>query len=224
MFTGAGLEWGKGEAPLTERIRRRLRRDWEDPQNESIEREQRVIDLTDASDQVAPEDYPVLVFLRDQLVEARQESERLKQQLNQLTDQSQELEASRYEAALSQLRDHYEALLDDEQRRRSELQASLESERLLRMEAETKIESVRDELKRVRLELRTAVKNERARAVRARTDLAKLQEEVALLTSKYPTAEQPIEEPALEADDDNEEGASSPRSTQKRGSSHSKSA
>jgi hypothetical protein len=178
---GEFLDSSKNEDRLTERMRKRLRGDSQEPQAEPRQSAPNVIDLTEASEKVAPEDYPVLVFLRDQLVQAREESDRLKQELEELQQHSQVVETGRYEAALSQLREHYEKLLDEEQSRRAELQSSVDSERFLRMDAETKIEAAREDVKRVRVELKTALKGERARAVEAREELERAQDEIVRL-------------------------------------------
>jgi chromosome segregation ATPase len=152
-----------------------LRRNWEDPENEQPQTAPAVIDLTEAADKVPPEDYPVLVFLRDQLIQAREEMDQLKAALG---NQAQKVVTVPDEAELVRLKAHYERLLDAEQGRRSEVQEALESERLLRMEAETTIASLREELKQKRGELKTAAKNERARAVDAKDNLVKAEEEL----------------------------------------------
>jgi chromosome segregation ATPase len=152
-----------------------LRRNWEDPKNEQPQAAPAVIDLTEAADKVPAEEYPVLVLLRDQLIQSREETEQLKIALEQ---QAQKVVTTRDEAEMARLKDNYEGLLDAEQRRRSEIQEALESERLLRMEAETTIASLREELKQLRGELKTAMRNERARAVDAKDNLAKAEEEL----------------------------------------------
>lgn len=200
-----------------------MRRNWQDPEGESAQSTPRVIDLTDAADQVPPEDYPVLVLLRDQLVQAREVSEQLRQELAVLQDQPQTAESTNSEVEVAQLRNHYEQLLDDEQGRRSELQASLESERLLRMKAETKIEGAREELKQVKVDLRSALKNERARAVEARKNLAKVLDELVHLKANIAEPIESIEKHASGAgDQDKDQGVDATVQTQNRKSVRNK--
>ena len=137
------------------------------PVAEAQPEERLVIDVTDTADQVPPEDYPILVFLRDQLRHAHDETEKLRQQLAVSQGSAGGADSGSLEG---ELRAQFEKRINDERAQRKELEASLESERRHRIEAEKETQKVQEELARARYELKAVMRSQPERSNQGAVD------------------------------------------------------